>query len=70
MQITYDIVTTYTGSEVTETVTDSKKLSDIFGASWVAGKKYILTITLSMNNEILWDPAVADWTEGTGSWSM
>ena len=73
MQITYDIVTDYTGTPVTETVTVSKKLSEIFTettpASWVAGKKYTLTITLSMN-EILWDPAVENWTAGTGSWSM
>lgn len=73
MQITYDIVTTYTGTPVTETVTVSKKLSEIFTettpASWEAGKKYTLTITLSMN-EILWDPAVAGWTDGTGSWGI
>lgn len=73
MQITYDIITEYTGSEVIETVTVSEKLSEIFKetipASWEAGKKYTLTITLSMN-EILWDPAVAEWTPGTGSWSM
>ncbi len=70
MQITYDIVTTYTGSEVTETVTVSEELSKIFGTSWEAGKKYTLTITLSMN-EILWDPAVQEWDNtGSGSWSM
>lgn len=73
MQITYDIITEYTGSEVTETVTVSKKLSEIFTettpASWVAGKKYTLTITLSMN-EILWDPAVEEWTAGTGTWGI
>lgn len=71
MQITYDIITEYTGSEVTETVTVSKKLSEIFTetSSWVAGKKYTLTITLSMN-EILWDPAVEEWTAGTGTWSI
>lgn len=73
MQITYDIVTNYTGTPVTETVTVSKKLSEIFTentpASWEAGKKYTLTITLSMN-EILWDPAVADWASGTGTWGI
>ena len=74
MQITYDIVTTYTGTPVTETVTVSKKLSEIFtentpDESWEAGKKYTLTITLSMN-EILWDPAVADWASGTGTWGI
>lgn len=69
MQITYDIVTKYTGTDVTETVTVSKKLSEIFPASWEAGKKYTLTITLSMN-EILWDPAVADWASGTGTWGI
>ena len=69
MQITYDIVTTYTGTPVTETVTVSKKLSEIYGTSWEAGKKYTLTITLSMN-EILWDPAVEEWTAGTGTWGI
>lgn len=52
----------------TETVTVTKSLKEIFG-SWDAGKKYTLTITLSLN-EILWDPAVADWAAGTGSWSL
>lgn len=74
MQITYDIITEYiSGHPVTEEVTVSKKLSEIFTettpASWVAGKKYTLTITLSMN-EILWDPAVENWTAGTGAWGI
>ena len=69
MQITYDIITEYTGSEVIETVTVSEELSDIFGASWVAGTEYTLTITLGMT-EILWDPAVAEWTPGSGSWDI
>lgn len=78
MQITYDIVTTVTPGTppvtVTETVTVSKKLSEIFtentpDESWEAGKKYTLTITLSMN-EILWDPAVEAWEPGTGSWGI
>ena len=73
MEITYDIITNYTGTPVTEEVTVSKKLSEIFKettpASWQAGKKYTLTITLSLN-EILWDPAVEEWATGTGAWGI
>ena len=67
MQITYDIITNYTGTPVTETVTFSQELSGIFGASWEAGKKYTLTIILGMD-EILWDPAVEVWELPSGDW--
>lgn len=70
MQITYEIVTEYiSGHPVTETVTFSQKLSDIFGASWEAGKKYTLTIILDMK-EILWDPAVEVWDLPSGDWNI
>lgn len=65
---TVTIVYTINNGLSTETVTVTKSLKQIF-ASWEAGKKYTLTITLSLD-EILWDPAVEDWTPGTGSWTL
>lgn len=60
--IVYDI-TTENGSATPakETVTETKKLRDIF-TSWAIGTKYTCTVTVSLN-EILWDPAVEKWTE-------
>ena len=42
---------------------NQEQVADIKGAitSWEMGKKYIYTITIGMN-EIIFDPAVADWT--------
>ena len=34
--------------------------------SWLMGKKYTVTLTFKLD-EILWDPAVEDWTTGTVS---
>lgn len=63
------IVYTINNGLSTETVTVNKSLDDIFG-SWEAGKKYTLTITLSLE-EILWDPAVENWDpSGSGSWTL
>ncbi len=63
LTIVYDINTNYTGTVVTETVTDTKKLSEIYHENWESGKKYILSITLGLN-EIYWAPSVEDWTSG------
>ena len=43
---------------------DQEQVADIKGTitSWEMGKKYIYTITIGLN-EIIFDPAVADWTE-------
>lgn len=60
--ITYTIKTSYSGSEVTETVVETKPLKDIFTAKWLPGHKYILTITIGLD-EILWDPVVEPWTD-------
>ena len=65
---TVTIVYTINNGLSTETVTVTKSLKEIFG-SWEAGKKYMLTITLSLN-EILWDPAVEEWEPGTGTWGI
>ena len=64
LEIKYDIVTKFTGTPVTEEVTQEVKLSDVYTAGWAATKKYVLTISLGIN-EILWDPDVVDWTAGT-----
>ena len=63
IEIKYDVAYDTNGDntpDVTETVTATKKLSEIFGTAWEMGKKYTLNITFSVN-EILWDPAVEDW---------
>ena len=62
IEIVYNVTTNYSGTPVVETVTVEKPLSDIYKDNWVAGKKYILTLTIGLD-EILWDPAVEDWTE-------
>lgn len=57
---------TSTSTVTTETVTKYIKASDIYGANWEINKKYTCTLTFSLN-EILWDPAVEEWTPGTVS---
>ena len=52
--------------DIVETITVTKKLSDIFGTEWAMGKKYTLDITFALD-EILWDPAVQDWIDETGA---
>lgn len=64
IEIVYTITTNYTGTAVVETVTETKPLKDIYTEDWVSGKKYTLNIKLSLN-EILWDPSVEDWENGT-----
>jgi len=67
---TVTIVYTITTGSVTETLTKSKNLAEIFTDHWVMGKKYTCDITISLN-EILWDPAVVEWVDGTGgSWAI
>ena len=68
VQIVYDVTTDY-GAVVTETVTKTIDLNTIFG-KWEAGKYYTLNITLGLD-QILWDPAVEDWTEGSSyDWTI
>ena len=64
IEIVYTITTNYTGTAFVETVIETKPLKDIYTDGWVSGKKYTLNIMLSLN-EILWDPSVTDWENGT-----
>lgn len=64
LTIVYDIITSYiTGHPVTETVTETKALKDIYKSDWACKKKYVLWITLGLN-EIYWDPSVEGWEDG------
>lgn len=64
LTIVYDIITSYiTGHSVTETVTETKALKDIYESDWACKKKYVLWITLGLN-EIYWDPSVEGWEDG------
>lgn len=62
IEIVYTITTKYTGTNVVETVTETKPLKDIYTNGWVSGKKYTLNIKLSLN-KIYWDPFVEGWEE-------
>ncbi len=64
IEVVYTITTNYTGTAVTETVTAIESLDKIYTSSWEPGKRYTLTIILGLN-EILWDPDVTDWADGT-----
>lgn len=64
LTIVYEIITSYTGTEVKETVRDTKDLKDIYKNDWECNKKYVLGITLGLN-EIYWDPSVVGWEDGT-----
>ncbi len=61
IKVVYDIVTNYTGTEVTETITVTKSLNEIYSGSWEPAKKYTLTLIVGLS-EILWDPDITEWT--------
>lgn len=62
--IEYEIITSYvTGNPVTEKVIETKDLKDIYKRDWECNKKYVLGITLGLN-EIYWDPSVEGWENG------
>lgn len=64
LTIEYEIITSYiAGKPVTETVIDTKDLKDIYKNDWECNKKYVLGITLGLN-EIYWDPSVEGWEDG------
>jgi hypothetical protein len=70
IKIVYEVTTKYAGTEVTEIVTVVKDLDAIYTTDWVAGSAYTLTITLGLD-QILWDPAVEDWTAGSSyDWAI
>lgn len=64
LTIVYKIITSYTGTPVTETVTETKALNAIYTSNWECNKNYILGITLGLN-EIYWDPSVEGWEDNT-----
>ncbi len=65
LTIEYEIITSYVaGKPVTETVTEPKALKEIYKNDWECNKKYVLGITLGLN-EIYWDPSVVDWETNT-----
>lgn len=64
LTIVYEIITSYTGAPVTETVTETKALNAIYTDNWKSKKNYVLRITLGLN-EIYWDPYVEGWDNGT-----
>lgn len=66
LTIVYDIITSYVvnGEAVTETVEETKALNAIYPNNWECKKKYVLGITLGLN-EIYWDPSIVDWDNGT-----
>lgn len=64
--ITYDITTDYTGAPVTETVSQSVKLSEIYTSGWEPTTNYVLTIKLGIK-EIYWAPSVEPWTDGASA---
>ena len=66
--IVYNVTTNNGSGTSTEKVTVNKSLKEIFG-SWDKGNKYTCTITVSLN-EILWDPAVEEWTLVDDSWAI
>ena len=72
IEVVYTIKTTEpypatsTSTVTTETVTKYIKASEIYSEDWKINKKYICTLTFSLD-EIYWDPAVEEWTPGTVS---
>lgn len=69
---TITISYTITTGSVIENVSVTKKLSEVFGAGakWEMNKIYNINLTFGLQ-EILWDPAQTEWTDGTdGSISL
>lgn len=73
--VVYTITTTVGSGSVTETVTKTIQLNTLFKTvtdqndtefpgGWRMGKKYTINLTFTLD-EILWDPAVQDWEDGT-----
>lgn len=67
--LVYEVITDNGSGTATETVTVNEKLSTLFGSGWEIGKKYTCTVTIKLN-EILWDPAVEEWTGVNTSYSI
>lgn len=63
LEIKYTIQTK--GTQAFEEVTYKKSLAELYSDGWQMGKRYVCSITLSLDN-ILWDPAVEDWESVAG----
>lgn len=64
LEIKYAITTSYAGTPVKETVTQTVKLSTVYPNNWEVNKHYTLTIKLGVK-EIFWAPTVEEWEIGT-----
>lgn len=65
LTIKYEIITSYiTGHPVKETVEETKALNAIYPNNWECHKKYVLGITLGLD-QIYWNPSVEAWDNGT-----
>lgn len=61
LTIVYEIITSYVaGNPVKETVTETRALNTIYPDNWKIGKKYVLGITLGLD-QIYWNPSIVDW---------
>ncbi len=61
LTIKYEIITSYIdGNPVKETVTETRALNTIYPDNWKIGKKYVLGITLGLD-QIYWNPSIVDW---------
>lgn len=62
--VTYQV--TYGTSGITDEVSVDATLKSIFTEGWKPGYKYTLNITIGLD-EILWDPDIQPWENGTGN---
>ncbi len=56
---------TYGSTGITDEVTIEKDLKNIFTEGWKPGYKYTLNIVIGLD-EVLWDPDIQPWENGTG----
>ena len=56
---------TYGSTGITDDVTIEKDLKNIFTEGWKPGYKYTLNIVIGLD-EVLWDPDIQPWENGTG----
>lgn len=77
IEVVYTITTTVGSGSVTENVTKTIKLNELFptsydtseppiaiGGGWEMGKRYTINLTFTLG-EIHWDPAVLEWADVT-----
>lgn len=68
LEISYSVVTkkeyTNGSADFTENLVKKIPVNELFD-SWAMGKRYTFKLTFSLD-EILWDPAVEDWTDVAG----